>query len=68
VPVLVIDDTRLNVDRAQAQGIPAIRGSAASDPVLAKAIRKGRRSRCWRSHSRWRQAKRWPNCACSTPI
>ena len=37
VPVLVIDDSGLNVDRAHAQGIPAIRGSAASDAVLAEA-------------------------------
>jgi len=37
VPVLVIDDSGLNVARAHAQGIPAIRGSAASDAVLAEA-------------------------------
>jgi CPA2 family monovalent cation:H+ antiporter-2 len=37
VPVLVIDDSGLNVERAHANGIPAIRGSAAADNVLAEA-------------------------------
>ncbi len=37
VPVLVIDDNRDHVERAHARGIPAIRGSAAADKVLAEA-------------------------------
>jgi len=37
VPVLVIDDNGLNVERAHANGIAAIRGSAAADSVLAEA-------------------------------
>jgi len=37
VPVLVIDDNRDHVERAHAAGIPAIRGSAANDKVLAEA-------------------------------
>ncbi|MFT4248808.1 MAG: YbaL family putative K(+) efflux transporter [Pseudomonas sp.] len=37
VPVLVIDDNRDHVERAHAQGIPGIRGSAAADLVLAEA-------------------------------
>lgn len=37
VPVLVIDDNRDHVERAHAAGIPAIRGSAAADKVLAEA-------------------------------
>lgn len=37
VPVLVIDDNREHVERAHAAGIPGIRGSAASDKVLAEA-------------------------------
>ncbi|PZP62475.1 MAG: Kef family K(+) transporter [Pseudoxanthomonas spadix] len=37
VPVVVIDDSRDNVDKAHAAGIPAIRGSAAADAVLAEA-------------------------------
>ena len=37
VPVLVIDDSGEHVQRAHAAGIPAIRGSAASDRVLAEA-------------------------------
>jgi CPA2 family monovalent cation:H+ antiporter-2 len=37
VPVLVIDDNGLNVERAHADGIAAIRGSAAADSVLAEA-------------------------------
>jgi len=37
VPLVVIDDNRDNVDKAHAAGIPAIRGSAAADAVLAEA-------------------------------
>jgi CPA2 family monovalent cation:H+ antiporter-2 len=37
VPVLVIDDSGEHVQRAHAAGIAAIRGSAASDRVLAEA-------------------------------
>ncbi len=37
VPVLVIDDNKEHVERAHAQGIPGIRGSAAADKVLAEA-------------------------------
>ena len=37
VPVLVIDDNGHHVERAHAAGIPAIRGSAAADKVLAEA-------------------------------
>jgi CPA2 family monovalent cation:H+ antiporter-2 len=37
VPVLVIDDNSDHVLRAHAAGIPAIRGSAAADKVLAEA-------------------------------
>jgi CPA2 family monovalent cation:H+ antiporter-2 len=37
VPVLVIDDDGDHVRRAHAAGIPAIRGSAAADKVLAEA-------------------------------
>ncbi len=37
VPVLAIDDNREHVLRAHAAGIPAIRGSAAADRVLAEA-------------------------------
>ena len=37
VPVVVIDDNSLHVDRAHANGIPAIRGHAASERVLAEA-------------------------------
>jgi CPA2 family monovalent cation:H+ antiporter-2 len=37
VPLVVIDDNRDNVERAHAAGIPAIRGSAAADAVLAEA-------------------------------
>ncbi|MCW0373901.1 YbaL family putative K(+) efflux transporter [Xanthomonas sacchari] len=37
VPVLVIDDNRDHVERAHADGIPGIRGSAAADRVLAEA-------------------------------
>ncbi len=37
VPVVVIDDSRDNVDKAHAAGIAAIRGSAAADAVLAEA-------------------------------
>jgi CPA2 family monovalent cation:H+ antiporter-2 len=37
VPVVVIDDSRDNVEKAHAAGIPAIRGSAAADAVLAEA-------------------------------
>ncbi len=37
VPVVVIDDNTLHVDRAHASGIPGIRGHAASDRVLAEA-------------------------------
>jgi len=37
VPVMVIDDNREHVERAHAAGIPGIRGSAASDKVLAEA-------------------------------
>ncbi|QOW24946.1 YbaL family putative K(+) efflux transporter [Lysobacter sp. H23M47] len=37
VPVLVIDDSGHHVDRAHAMGIPAIRGNAAADLVLAEA-------------------------------
>lgn len=37
VPVLVIDDNEHHVARAHANGIPAIRGSAAADAVLAEA-------------------------------
>ncbi|MGH8028757.1 MAG: YbaL family putative K(+) efflux transporter [Arenimonas sp.] len=37
VPVLVIDDDGDHVQRAHAAGIPALRGSAASDKVLAEA-------------------------------
>jgi CPA2 family monovalent cation:H+ antiporter-2 len=37
VPLLVIDDNGLNVERAHASGIAAIRGSAAADTVLAEA-------------------------------
>jgi CPA2 family monovalent cation:H+ antiporter-2 len=37
VPVLVIDDDGEHVRRAHAAGIPALRGSAASDKVLAEA-------------------------------
>ena len=37
VPVLVIDDSSHHVERAHAAGIPAIRGNAAADLVLAEA-------------------------------
>jgi len=37
VPVLVIDDNEHHVARAHANDIPAIRGSAAADRVLAEA-------------------------------
>ena len=37
VPVIVIDDNEQHVERAHAAGIPAIRGSAAADRVLAEA-------------------------------
>ncbi|KAF1686009.1 Kef family K(+) transporter [Pseudoxanthomonas broegbernensis] len=37
VPVLVIDDNKEHVERAHRAGIPAIRGSAAADRVLAEA-------------------------------
>lgn len=37
VPVLVIDDSSRHVERAHAMGIPAIRGNAAADLVLAEA-------------------------------
>jgi CPA2 family monovalent cation:H+ antiporter-2 len=37
VPLVVIDDSRDNVEKAHAAGIPAIRGSAAADAVLAEA-------------------------------
>ena len=37
VPLVVIDDNRDNVEKAHAAGIPAIRGSAAADAVLAEA-------------------------------
>ncbi|KAF1690778.1 YbaL family putative K(+) efflux transporter [Pseudoxanthomonas taiwanensis] len=37
VPVVVIDDNALHVERAHAAGIPGIRGHAASDKVLAEA-------------------------------
>jgi CPA2 family monovalent cation:H+ antiporter-2 len=37
VPVLAIDDNREHVAKAHAAGIPAIRGSAAADAVLAEA-------------------------------
>ena len=37
VPVMVIDDSAEHVARAHAAGIPAIRGSAAADAVLAEA-------------------------------
>ena len=37
VPVLVIDDNVHHVQAAHAAGIPAIRGSAAADKVLAEA-------------------------------
>src|SRR5690606_38778380 len=37
VPVVIIDDNSLHVDRAHALGIPGIRGHAASDKVLAEA-------------------------------
>lgn len=37
VPVLVIDDNNEHVERAHANGIAAIRGSAAADLVLAEA-------------------------------
>ncbi|MGL0785628.1 YbaL family putative K(+) efflux transporter [Xanthomonas translucens] len=37
VPVLVIVDNREHVERAHADGIPGIRGSAAADRVLAEA-------------------------------
>ena len=37
VPVVVIDDNEQHVARAHAAGIPAIRGSAAADKVLAEA-------------------------------
>ncbi|WCE02973.1 YbaL family putative K(+) efflux transporter [Pseudoxanthomonas sp. JBR18] len=37
VHLVVIDDNRDNVDKAHAAGIPAIRGSAAADAVLAEA-------------------------------
>jgi len=37
VPVIVIDDNRDHVEHAHAAGIPAIRGSAAADKVLAEA-------------------------------
>ena len=37
VPVLVIDDSGEHVQRAHAAGIPALRGSAAADAVLAEA-------------------------------
>ena len=37
VPVLVIDDSGRHVERAHAMGIPAIRGNAAADLVLAEA-------------------------------
>ncbi|WP_028916421.1 YbaL family putative K(+) efflux transporter [Pseudoxanthomonas sp. J35] len=37
VPLVVIDDNPLHVERAHATGIPAIRGHAASDRVLAEA-------------------------------
>jgi CPA2 family monovalent cation:H+ antiporter-2 len=37
VPVLVIDDNREHVAEAHAAGLPGIRGSAASDKVLAEA-------------------------------
>ncbi|MBB6367872.1 CPA2 family monovalent cation:H+ antiporter-2 [Xanthomonas sacchari] len=37
VPLLVIDDNRDHVERAHADGIPGIRGSAAADRVLAEA-------------------------------
>ncbi|WP_457322129.1 NAD-binding protein, partial [Stenotrophomonas sp. P5_B8] len=36
-PVLVIDDNREHVAEAHAAGLPGIRGSAASDKVLAEA-------------------------------
>ena len=37
VPLIVIDDNGEHVERAHAAGIPAIRGSAAADKVLAEA-------------------------------
>lgn len=37
VPVLVIDDSGHHVERAHGMGIPAIRGNAAADLVLAEA-------------------------------
>ena len=37
VPVLVIDDSSHHVERAHTAGIPAIRGNAAADMVLAEA-------------------------------
>ncbi len=37
VPVLVIDESGHHVERAHAMGIPAIRGNAAADLVLAEA-------------------------------
>ncbi|WP_028919999.1 YbaL family putative K(+) efflux transporter [Pseudoxanthomonas suwonensis] len=37
VPLVVIDDNPLHVERAHAAGIPGIRGHAASDRVLAEA-------------------------------
>ena len=37
VPLVVIDDNGHNIERAHANGIPGIRGSAASDRVLAEA-------------------------------
>ncbi|MCR6685468.1 YbaL family putative K(+) efflux transporter [Pseudoxanthomonas sp.] len=36
VPVVIVDDNALHVDRAHADGIPGIRGHAASDRVLAE--------------------------------
>ena len=37
VPLLVIDDDHDLVQRARAEGYPAIRGNAAADPVMAEA-------------------------------
>ncbi|WP_045727046.1 YbaL family putative K(+) efflux transporter [Xanthomonas sp. GPE 39] len=37
VPVLVVDDNREHVERAHADGLPGIRGSATADLVLAEA-------------------------------
>lgn len=62
VPLLVIDDNSEHVLKAHAAGIPAIRGSAAADLVLAEAHPDRAKIAVLAIPNHWRLARYLPSC------